>query len=158
MDSNTEIANKASVITEGIPYTWNFTPTADLYVNDKDLSIWMGNIVYAHPAFEIPVCMKVKSWLFTMEQNIQTPNKDTWFVGAFRSRNHYTFGSVTIPHANESTVQESFIQYCLRTFVPLLYPEDASDSFYYSIVPHTSQASSDEVKPDKKSRVSMSEN
>lgn len=159
MDPNDELIKKATIVTENIPYTWSFTPIADLHVNDQNLVLWMGNLKYEHPGYRIPMCLRVKSWKFTIEQNLQTQNEDLWVAGGFRNGNHYVFGTIDVSDSSEQGVIESFLDYCFEHFLPTLYPEKKGPfGTFINIHYHPVQASADVVKPDLNKNKTLSEN
>lgn len=151
MDANTSVENAATAIDYSSHYGWKFTPIADLYVDGHDFGIWTGKLEYDHPAFTIIESIKIKSWIFTLEQNIQSRNKSVWFVCAFRNRAHYSFGSI------KNATQKEFIHYCVKVFMPMLYSTEdmkvINNTVNYTILPLIGRTSPDEVEPN-----SVSEN
>lgn len=107
--SMVEVGNKINPINY-----WKFVPSGVLKINNKDLDIYVGEVYYANRLYQIRNAIKVKDWVFVLENVIHEPNMI--YIAGFHDNTHCTFTEVSINKSDTAPIEAIYFKILMKFF------------------------------------------
>jgi hypothetical protein len=76
-------------VTENIATKWQYFPTGNLFVDDRDTNSTVGELIHNNALYLTGAAVKIRDWVFVLERLVTS---DRWHLSAFTGQTHWQFG------------------------------------------------------------------